>query len=419
VICVSALLKVENLSFKFNKKEDVLKDIDFEVFKGDFIGILGPNGSGKTTLLNNINRWLKPDSGCIYISNTNIDSLKPKVLAKHVSTVPQDISLDLAFTVEQLVLMGRNPYLNNLEAEDSSDFELAYNAMKEMDIWHLKEKPAHQLSGGEKQRVLIARALTQQPKIMLLDEPTSHLDINYQWELLLLLKKLCKKNQLTIIAILHDINLASIFCDKIILLKNHKIFKMGHPNDVINKATIKEVFYMDVDINFHQDSFRPIITFVRQDDCRPAKRKIFNHVHVICGGGGGERLLNYLSQRNYEVSVGILNIGDTDWLTAKSLGMAVIEEMPFSPLSEEKLYENMQHIERADVVVLADIPFGHGNIKNLTCLKNVVKNKKTFILEEQDISTRDYTDGQATKLYKEIKKYSSVFNNIDDLKSLL
>jgi iron complex transport system ATP-binding protein len=412
---MSVLLKVEDLGFRFNDV-DVLKDINFELSTGEFIGILGPNGCGKTTLLNNINNWLKPFKGHVYIGDQNILKLKPKNLAKHVATVPQEASMEMGFTVEQVVMMGRNPYLRSLEKESQRDYNAVEEAMKLMDVWHLRDKPVNLLSGGEKQRVLIARALAQQPELLLLDEPTSHLDINYQWELLGLIKKLCATKNLAIIAVLHDINLAAAFCDKIILLRDHKIFKMGPVNDVINEKNIKEVFNIDARVSFNRETLRPVIVFLKNTD-RIDVPKPFQKLHVVCGGGEGERLLFYLGRRGYEVSTGVLNTGDTDWKAAKQLGFSVVEELPFSHISDEKIMENKLYIERAEAVILANIPFGHGNLKNLKCLRDTVGEKKIFIIEEKPIELRDYTGGQASKIYIELRKSAVIFNSINELKS--
>lgn len=411
------LLKVENLDFKYHDIR-VLKDISFKIDVGDFVGILGPNGCGKTTLLNNINQWLRPQKGTVYLGDINIKKLTPKDLAKHVATVPQDTSIDINFTVEQVVLMGRNPYLLNFEREKGPDFRIAQEAMEYMDIWHLRDKPVNELSGGEKQRVLIARALTQEPELLLLDEPTSHLDINYQWEILSLLKKLCLNKKITIIAVMHDINLASMFCDKVILLKDHRVFKMGPLLDVMNEKNIKDVFNMDVHVRFIEDAQRPVIIFIGQGKSLNSPRP-FDKVHIICGGGDGGKLLHYLKKRGYNVSAGVLNIGDSDWISAKALGIDVVEEVPFSAISDEKVIENKIYIQKADAVLLADIPFGYGNLRNLECLKEFVSEKRIFIIEEKPIEDRDYTNGTASQIYVDIKNNSTIINSFDELKSFL
>ena len=408
------ILKVEKISFKYDRK-NVLNDISFTLEVGDFVGILGPNGCGKTTLLKNINRWLKPDQGTVYIDGSNIFQLSVKDLAKRVATVPQDTSLDVSFRVEQVVSMGRNPHLGSFERERRRDICVVEDAMKTMDVLHLRDKLINQLSGGERQRVLIARALAQEPTLLLLDEPTSHLDINYQWELLELLKNLCTKKSLTILVVLHDINLASMFCNKVILLKEHRIFKTGTLNEVITEQNIKEVFNMNVRVEYPEGRKQPVIIFLN-----PATEDFhgrpFERLHVICGGGEGEKLLYYLSQRGYKVTTGVLNKGDTDWKIARLLGFTIVEEAPFSPISEEKITENIHQINQSDAVILANIPFGSGNLVNLSCIKQVLAQKKIFILEERDIEERDYTNGKAAQIYNEIKKRATVLASLEDLK---
>lgn len=414
---MAGYLKIEGLYFKYNNI-NILEDIHLEFNSGDFVGILGPNGCGKTTLLNNINRWLKPSKGSIYLDDMDLTRMSPKKLARHVATVTQDVTMDINFSVLEVVLMGRNPYLKNFEVETEKDVEIAKAAMEFADIWHLRDKPVNQLSGGERQRVLIARALTQQPRILLLDEPTSHLDINYQWEILELLKKMVAEKKLIVIIVMHDLNLASMFCDKIILLKDHKIYKMGYTRDVLTEQNIKDLFNINVRVSLHKETQRPMISFLgnpKQID-RP---RMFNKIHVICGGGEGEELLHYLKNRGYEISVGVLNRGDTDWKTAKLLDLTIIEEKPFSYISEEKVEENREHIKMADAVVMADIPFGYGNLGNITCLDETIGKKPIYLVEEKPLNHRDYTEGQALKKYCEIRKHAKIMKSYAELKNVL
>ncbi|HHY04593.1 MAG TPA: ABC transporter ATP-binding protein [Thermoanaerobacterales bacterium] len=414
---MSKVLRVEDLEFKYNDIQ-VLKDINFNLELGDFVGILGPNGSGKTTLLNNINRWLSPNKGSIYINDINTTKMIPKKLAKLIGTVPQNAFLDVGFTVRQVVLMGRNPHIKSFEQEKPEDLEIVKETMAVMDVLHLQNKTLSQLSGGEKQRVMIARALAQQPDLLLLDEPTAHLDINYQWELLDLLKKLCDSKKITVLTVLHDINLATMFCNKIILLNQHKIFAMGSVVDVINKRNLKKVFNMDVEVSLQKGSNRPFVLLLDKKQ-QPNKQRPFDKIHLICGGGEGETLLNYLGNRGYQVSVGVLNKGDTDLNTAKMLGFSIIEERPFSTISNQKIMENIKYMQDADAIIIANIPFGNGNIKNLNCLENVSNDKMIIILEEKPIETRDYTNGIASKIYKKIKSKSKVYCSLDELKTFI
>jgi iron complex transport system ATP-binding protein len=175
---------------------------------------------------------------------------------------------------------------------------------------------------------------------------------------------------------------------------------------------------MDVHIDFPKGRQQPVIIFLNPADENNLP-KPFQHVHVICGGGEGEKLLHYLSQRGYIVSTGVLNKGDTDWKVARLLGFTIVEETPFSPITDEKISENITHINESDAIILANIPFGFGNLKNLACLRELVSQKRTFILEEKDIVQRDYTKGMATKMYNEIKERATVLASMEELRKII
>jgi len=244
-------LKIRDICFYYDSTK-VLENITFEVSEGEILGILGPNGAGKTTLLRCINRVLKPKKGSVVIDGANIRELTRKEIAKNIGVVPQNSTIHFPFTVFDIVLMGRNPHLGRLDRITLKDIEIAKKAMKVTNTLHLADRLIDEISGGEKQRVIIARALTQEPKILLLDEPTSHLDINHQLEILELIRKLAIKNRLTIVLVSHDLNLASRYCDRIILLKEGKIHSVGTPKEVLTKDNIRDVFKINVEINYDE-----------------------------------------------------------------------------------------------------------------------------------------------------------------------
>ena len=244
---VEKMIQVDTLKFSYGK-EEILKQISFEVSKGSFVSVIGPNGSGKTTLLKNLCKLLNPDEGHIAIDQKNLTHYKAKPLAKTVAVVHQGANSTFDFNVGEVVLMGRYPYLKRFQSESSEDLEIANKAMHQTETFHLRDKNLHGISGGERQRVMIARALTQQPDLLLLDEPISHLDIKFQLEILKLCKSLNQTKALTIFTTLHDINLASRFSDFIIMMKEGRIVKMGTPKDVITIENIKYVYDVDVEI---------------------------------------------------------------------------------------------------------------------------------------------------------------------------
>lgn len=240
-------LKINEIHFAYTS-EDILKKITFDVPKGSFVSILGPNGSGKTTLLKNVSHVLKPYAGEVLVKDKNIKKYGQKALAKSLAVVHQTQPNDFDFTVEDVVLMGRYPYLGRFQSESSKDYDIATKAMTHTSVLHLKDKSIQHISGGERQRVMIARALTQEADTLLLDEPISHLDIKYQLEVLNVCKALTKEKQMTVVTTLHDINMASRFSDFIILMKQGEIIEMGTPNEVINKENIQRVYEVDVEV---------------------------------------------------------------------------------------------------------------------------------------------------------------------------
>jgi len=244
-------LNINGVTFYYDSVK-ALNDITFEVSEGDVLGVIGPNGSGKTTLLRCINLALRPKVGTVFIDGENILELDRKDIAKNIGVVPQNSTIHFPFTVFDIVLMGRTPHLGRLDRETSKDIEIAKNAMKITNTQHLADRLIDEVSGGEKQRVIIARALTQEPKILLLDEPTLHLDINHQLEVLELVKKLARENKLIVVLVSHDLNLANRYCDRLMLLNSGKIYSSGEPQDVVTHDNIKEVYNIDVEINYNK-----------------------------------------------------------------------------------------------------------------------------------------------------------------------
>ena len=251
-------LSVQNLSFHY-PDVPVLRDISFDLPEGDFLSLLGPNGSGKSTLLRLLDRILLPQSGTIDLDARPLNELSRRDLAKRIAYVPQDTLWVFPYTVLEVVLMGRSPYVGHSGFENAQDLEIAREAMQLTDIEHLAEKLITAISGGERQRVLIARALSQQPKILLLDEPNAHLDISHQIEIFHILREQNELRNLTIVSVSHDLNLAAAFSKRTLLLANTgnegaSIFAIGHPKDVLTRANIEEVYQTPVIVDQLPDS---------------------------------------------------------------------------------------------------------------------------------------------------------------------
>ncbi|WP_461207161.1 ABC transporter ATP-binding protein [Clostridium sp. DL1XJH146] len=249
---------IDNLSFSYSN-QNILDKISFEIEKGEFCSIIGPNGSGKTTLLKNISKSITPKKDTIFIENEDVIKINRKDIARKMALVPQNTYIDFEFSVLDVVLMGRTPYLNRFEGEKKEDFNIAKEAMIKTNVWNLKDKSISKISGGEMQRVLIARALTQETSILLLDEPVSHLDMNHQIELMDTLKLLNEKENKTIVVVLHDLNIAVQYSNKVILLNNGMIEAIGHPKEVLTKEIITKIYNIDVHILENPVTGKPYI----------------------------------------------------------------------------------------------------------------------------------------------------------------
>ena len=255
------LLKAEHVSGGYHK-EIIVHDVSFEIARGDFLGIIGPNGSGKSTLLRLLTQVLPLERGDVELNGEKISRMSVRQLAKKVAFVPQDTFIHFPFSVEEIVLMGRIPHLKRLQFETQKDFLIVENAMTLTDVLPLRRKEIDELSAGERQRVIIAKALTQEPVLLFLDEPTSHLDIGHQVQVLDLLKRLNREKKLTVVIVLHDLNLASEYCDRILLLNEGKVFKEGSPEEVLTYANIEAVYKTVVVVNKNPISSKPCVLLV-------------------------------------------------------------------------------------------------------------------------------------------------------------
>ncbi|NMB32613.1 MAG: ABC transporter ATP-binding protein [Clostridium sp.] len=233
-------IQVQNVNISYGGK-GVLKDISISLQEGIFYGILGPNGSGKTTLLKSIAKSLKPKSGAVYINGLDVNRIKTRELSKELAFLYQGTATDCEYSVVDIVLMGRHPHLGRFQTESAKDMDIAQNVMMATNVWDLRNRRINEISGGERQRVFIARALAQQTDIILLDEPVSNLDIHHQIEVLDIIRSMVRKKK-TVVTVLHDLNLASMYCDHMILLKEGSVVVRGRPEVVLSPSNIKKVY---------------------------------------------------------------------------------------------------------------------------------------------------------------------------------
>jgi iron complex transport system ATP-binding protein len=240
-----ATLEASQVTFSFNGTP-VLDGVDLCLLPGRLLGVIGPNGAGKSTLVRVLSHLLDPVGGSVQLNGQNVARWRPADLARVLAVVPQDRELPSAFTIWETVLMGRTPYLGWMGKESQLDRDVVRRAMEETGVFHLAHRLVGQLSGGERQRVVVARALAQQPRVLLLDEPTSHLDISHQVETLSLIVRLVREQALAALAIFHDLNLAAQYCDELVLLNLGRIVAQGMPDQVLTPELLQQVYRAEV-----------------------------------------------------------------------------------------------------------------------------------------------------------------------------
>lgn len=249
-------LLVENLCVSLDKKK-IVKGVSLKVPEGKFVVLLGPNGSGKSTLLKSIYRTLPYESGTVFLDGRDCRKITYREFAAQVAVVSQFSNISFDFTVQDIVMMGRTPHLGILGREGKRDYKIVEDALDMVGMAEFAGRPFANLSGGEKQRVLLARAIAQQPRLLILDEPTNHLDIRYQLQVLAIVKKL----GVSCIAALHDLNLAAQFGDQIYLLYQGEVVRSGTPEYVLNRNTIKEVYHVESNLMHQPDTGQLVISY--------------------------------------------------------------------------------------------------------------------------------------------------------------
>ena len=368
----------------------VLKSVSLAIEQGGFLGILGPNGCGKTTFLRSLSKVLKPEDGVVYIDGKTVSSYDAKTFAKTVGCVSQETETGFEFSVRDIVLMGRHPHIGRLAPLTAGDYAIADEAMRFTNTLQFKDRLVTELSGGERQRVLIAKTLAQQPKILLLDEPTNHLDVCHQIEILQLIRSLTPK--ITVIGVLHDLNLASYFCDRIVLMEKGQILSVGTPAEVLTPERVYDVFSVRMIVSPHPVTGKPYLIPEYGIPQTPGSR----HIHVISGGGSGAELFYSLSLHGFTVTAGVLSANDSDAQAASVLGIETILEPPFAAVSEASAARLKELVAKADAVVVTAMPVGHGNLSNLTALAGC--KVPVYVLGE----FADYTGGRAKEARQKI-----------------
>nr|WP_303650224.1 ATP-binding cassette domain-containing protein [Halalkalicoccus sp. NIPERK01] len=377
----------------------VLDSISTHIGEGRFVGLVGPNGAGKSTLLRAIGAVLKPDAGTVLLDGEAVHDLPSRAASRRVATVPQDTHLSFDFDVREVVAMGRTPYRSRFRTSDPAGDESVERALSRTETEEFADRSIGAVSGGERQRVVLARALAQDTPILLLDEPTASLDINHQIRTLELVRDLADEGK-TVIAAIHDLNLAAHYCDDLLLLSEGRIVESGPPESVLTESNLTNAFDARAVVSRHPVTGSVYVTALPE---RGGDRE--GRVHVIGGGGTVSRLLYVLSAAGYEVSVGALGEGDSDLETARLLGLDAVTVEPFAPIDAETRERASERIARADVTVVGDVEVGAGNLANLECAR---ASDALIVVEDRPFEERNYAGEDARALYDALRERATV-----------
>ncbi|MBN1320873.1 MAG: ABC transporter ATP-binding protein [Thermoleophilia bacterium] len=397
----------------------VLGPLDLQISSGSFVGIVGPNGSGKTTLLRTLTGTLRPTAGHILFEGRQLSDYRALELARVVGVVPQQFTLDFSFTVEEMVAMGRYAHTGRRTSahtdraaaatgagprtggvgEDAGRLCVA-TALQATGMETLARRYITELSGGERQRALIAQTLAQETPVLLLDEPLNNLDLNHQLEIMQLL---CTMNQAgrTIAVVLHDLNMAAQYCDELLLLERGRVAARGRPQDVLDPRLILEVFKVRVSV--HRQGRRPYLTPLWSEPAQDEPAAGRAAVHVVAGGGAASELVEELVLRGYTPTVGIVSVFDTDYATAQRFELEVVSAPPFEPFPADAIQELEDLAAKADVIVVAPVFFGRGNLSPLrTALRLARTGKRVIVVGDPPVEERDLSGGEATALTRDL-----------------
>ncbi len=401
-------LRLHDVEVRFGPRV-ALQAVRLEVPRGQFVGLVGPNGSGKTTLLRVALGFTAPHSGQAELFGEGVERMRPIDRARRVAWVPQDEAPRDDVALLEYVLFGRYAHLRPLEAEGPADRERARVALDEVGLLDRATDGILSLSGGERQRALLARAMVQEAPLLLLDEPTSHLDIGHQLDLLDRVRRMSRERGVTIVAALHDLNLAARYADRIVALSRGRIVADGPPEQVISEELLIRVWGVVADLKRDPRTGTPYLLPHRLVASGPVGAIAgAGPVHVIAGGGAGGPYLRALAEAGYRVTTGALNLLDSDAETAEGLGIPTALEVPFAPLGTEVRARLRTLLGEARAIVVAPIAVGPSNLANLEEVVPFVAGREVFLAARPEPEAGDFTGGAAPTLYAELRRLGAV-----------
>lgn len=380
-------LKTENLFAGYGKKV-VVENVNISGIKGQVVCFLGPNGAGKTTILRTLSGLLDPVKGEVYIKEEKISNISKKDLSKQLAVVLTKKFEGGLMSCYEVVSMGRYPHTGFFGRLSQEDNEKVFEALKTVNAEKLAERYFDELSDGEKQKILVARALVQEPEVIILDEPTTHLDIRHRLELVDILKKLSKEKGITVILSLHEIDIAIKSCDKVILVKDNKVLAYGVPEDVVNENIIKKLY------DIQDASFNNLLGSIELSN------KLKPQVFVIGGSGYGAPIYRALTKQGIGVATGIIHENDIDYEIARTIGIDIQSERPFEVINDISLAKCSSIIDKMDIIIDSGYPIGEANRKNSDLIYYALnKGKKVLTLRDKFKSIEIYGNKNERLIY--------------------
>lgn len=375
----------------------LLDGVDLQAARGELVGLVGPNGAGKTTLLRAVGGLLKTREGAVLLDGDEVRQMGTGERAKSIAHVAQLAPLAQGFTALEVVMMGRYPHMGRLQSERAVDREAVHDALETAGAGDLADRTVDTLSGGERQGVFVARALAQEPRLLLLDEPTSNLDINHQARFFNIVQRLVRDG-MTAVAAIHDLSLAARFCDRLVLLNKGVVVAEGTPAEVLTPDNIEAAFGVRAVVSSDPGSGALSLSIMDPSGSAVGIGS-GTRVHVVCGGGTGARLMYRLCEAGFAVTAGPLGTGDTDRAAAESLGVKYVPVQAFGGLDEASHEAHLKLIRECDVAILSDVAFGTGNVRSLEALADAPRIALSTL---EPFSGRDFTDGEATTLFERL-----------------